>query len=293
MTVPVRAPELASTQTQITLPSSGTSIAVSGPRAYVFNRSLWTVSSIDTTNNTVIRTSQPLASGSTLRYPGSVAVSPDGTTVYVANWVEGKIIRLDPNSLTPVGQPIAVAGGGDEMVFSPNGSRLYVAHDGAESKMSVIDTANGTVVGTISTTPDTRGMVLSADGRTLYIADGYYNRVQVIDTNTTAVLGYVTLGPRSYESIPGGIALSPDGKWAYVTNHLDGTISVIDTTTRAVVGPPIVVAVPRGVASPTSWPTGITTSPDGAESMSPRATTSWWSTPRRARSSEPFASLGI
>jgi len=263
VTVPVRVPELAATQTQIPLPSSGTNIAVSGSRAYVFNRYQWTVTAIDINTNTVIGTSQPLASGSTLSYPGNVAVSPDGTKVYVANWVEGKIIQLDPNTLASVGLPIAVAGGGDDMVFSPDGSRLYVAHDGAAKTLSIIDTTSRTVIGTISTTPDTTDMVISADGRMLYIADGYYNRVQVIDTDTKAVVGYITLGAPSYNSLPGGIALSPDGKWAYVTNGIDGTVSVIDTTTRTVVGTPIVVSVSRNVASTMSWPTGITVSPDG------------------------------
>ena len=176
-------------QTQIPLPGSGPNIALSGSRAYVFNKYLWTVSSIDTNTNTVIRTSQPLASGSTLSYPGNVAVSPDGTRVYVANWVEGKIIQLDPNTLAPVGQPIAVAGGGDDMVFSPDGTRLYVANDGAPGSLTVIDTNSRSVVGTIPTTYDTTDMVMSSDGRTLYLADGYYNRIQVLDTNTKSVVG--------------------------------------------------------------------------------------------------------
>ena len=87
----------------------------------MFNKYLWTVTAIDTSTNTVIGTSQPLASGSTLSYPGNVAVSPDGNRVFVANWVEGKIIELNPNTLAPVGQPIAVTGGGDDMIFSPDG----------------------------------------------------------------------------------------------------------------------------------------------------------------------------
>jgi YVTN family beta-propeller protein len=263
VTVPVRAPELASSQTQIPLPGSGPNIALSGSRAYVFNKYLWTVSSIDTNTNTVIRTSQPLASGSTLSYPGNVAVSPDGTRVYVANWVEGKIIQLDPNTLAPVGQPIAVAGGGDDMVFSPDGTRLYVANDGAPGSLTVIDTNSRSVVGTIPTTYDTTDMAMSSDGRTLYLADGYYNRIQVLDTNTKSVVGYIPLGSQSYNGNPGGIALSPDGRWAYVTDPDNATVSVIDLTSRTVVGDPIVVGVPRWEASTVSWPTAIAVSADG------------------------------
>ena len=262
VTVPIRVPELASTQTHIPLSGSGPSIAVSGTRAYVFNKYLWTVSAIDTTTNTVLRTSQPLASGSTLNYPGNVAVSPNGSRVYVANWVEGKIIELDPNTLAPVGQPIAVAGGGDDMVFSPDGTRLYVSHDGANAALSIIDIGSRTVIGTVSTTPDTTGMAISSDGGTLYVADGYYNRIQVINTSTKAVTAYIPLGQRSYNGDPGDIALSPDGRWAYVSNTENSTVSVVDLMQRAVVGDPIVVGVPRWLAS-TSWPTAIAVTPDG------------------------------
>jgi YVTN family beta-propeller protein len=261
VTVPVRVGELASTQTQISLPGSGTNIAVSGSRAYVFNKYLWTVTAIDTSTNTVIRTSQPLASGSTLSYPGNVAVSPDGNRLFVANWVEGKIIELNPDTLAPVGQPIAVTGGGDDMIFSPDGGRLYVAHDGASATLSIIDTNSRAVIGTVPTTPDTTDMAISSDGRTLYLADGYYNRVQVIDTSAKAV-AYIPLGPQSYNSNPAGIALSPDGRWAYVTDSQNATVRVIDMAARTVVGEPISVGVPSWQAT-TSWPTGIAISPDG------------------------------
>ena len=264
VTVPIRPPELASSQTQIPLTGTGPTIAVYDSRAYVFNKYHWTVSAIDLDTNTVIRTSAPLASGSTLSYPGNVAVTPDGARVYVANWVEGKIHVLDSNTLAPIGQPIAVSGGGDDMLFSPDGSRLYLAHDGAPQTMSIIDTASRTVIGSVSISSDTTDMVISADGSTIYVTDGYNNKVQVIDTGTRAVVGSITLGAPTYSSTPGGIALSPDGRWAYVTNTIDGTVSVIDINTRTVVGVPIVVGVPRYLADTLYWPTGIAASPNGS-----------------------------
>ena len=173
-----------------------------------------------------------------------------------------KIIELNPNTLAPVGQPIAVTGGGDDMILSRDGGRLYVAHDGASATLSIIDTNSRAVIGTVPTTYDTTDMAISSDGRTLYLADGYYNRVQVIDTSTKAV-AYIPLGPQSYNSNPAGIALSPDGRWAYVTDSQNATVRVIDTAARTVVGEPIIpVGVPPWQAS-TSWPTGIAISPDG------------------------------
>lgn len=58
--------------------------------------------------------------------------------------------------------------------------------------------------------------------------------------------------------------MSPDGRWAYVTDPDNATVSVIDLTTRTVVGDPIVVGLPRWMASTVSWPTAIAVSPDGS-----------------------------
>ena len=263
VTVPVRVPELASTQTQIPLTFSGPTIAVSGSRAYVVNEYYGTVSAIDTNTNTVIRTSARLVPSSEF-YPGNLAVSRDGTGLYVANWLEGKIVVVDPGTLTPVGQPIVVPTGADVMTVSPDGRRLYIAHSGAQT-MSVVDTVTRTVTATIPVgSYDVTGMAINADGRLLYVADGYNNRVQVVDTVNNAVVGSITLGPPSYNSTPAGIALSPDGRWAYVTDPDNSTVSVIDTTSRTVVGPPIVVGVPRYLASTVHWPTAIAVSPNGS-----------------------------
>ena len=263
VTVPVRVPELASTQTQIPLTSSGPMIAVSGSRAYVVNEYYGTVSAIDTNTNTVIRTSARLVPSSEF-YPGNLAVSRDGTGLYVANWLEGKIVVVDTGTLTPVGQPIVVPTGADVMTVSPDGRRLYIAHSGAQT-MSVVDTATRTVTATIPVgSYDVTGMAINADGRLLYVADGYNNRVQVVDTVNNAVVGSITLGPPSHNSTPAGIALSSDGRWAYVTNRDNSTVSVIDTTSRTVVGPPIVVGVPRYLAGTVHWPTAIAVSPNGS-----------------------------
>ena len=217
-----------------------------------------------------------------------MVVSPNGSRVFVANWLEGKIIELDPNTLTPVGQPIAVATGGNDMVFSPDGTRLYLAHDGANGALSIIDTSSRTVIGTMSTTPDTTDMVISSDGRTLYVADGYYNRIQVIDTATKAV-AYIPLGPRSYNGNPGDIALSPDGKLAYISDPDNSTVSVIDLTQRVVVGDPIVIGVPHWMAV-TARPTSIAVSPDGNRITLRTAKISSSSTPQRGPSSVPSGS---
>src|SRR5262249_61752178 len=60
--------------------------------AYITNRD--TVSVIDTTSNTVTATI-PVGDG-----PVGVAVSPDGSTVYVANFIDGAVSVVDRKSQT-------------------------------------------------------------------------------------------------------------------------------------------------------------------------------------------------
>jgi YVTN family beta-propeller protein len=74
-----------------------------------------------------------------------VAVSPDGSKVYVVNEGSGSVSVIDTatNTVTtiPVGQsPKGVA-------VTPDGSKVYVVNEGSSS-VSVIDTATNTVIPT-------------------------------------------------------------------------------------------------------------------------------------------------
>jgi YVTN family beta-propeller protein len=70
---------------------------VSGNRAYVANAYDGTVSVIDTTTNTVVKT---LSVGSS---PQKLAVSPDGKRVYVANTSSNTVSIIDASTDTAIG----------------------------------------------------------------------------------------------------------------------------------------------------------------------------------------------
>jgi YVTN family beta-propeller protein len=72
-------------------------VAVSGNRAYVANAYDGTVSVIDTTTNTVVKT---LSVGSS---PQKLAVSPDGKRVYVANTSSNTVSIIDASTDTVIG----------------------------------------------------------------------------------------------------------------------------------------------------------------------------------------------
>ena len=269
VTVPIRPIELASTQALI--PNVGGPVAESGSRAYyvqlAYNGTLnWTVKAVDTNTNTVIATSAPIAPYGNIT--PDVAVSPDGTRIYLANPTSGpggqKIYVLDSSTLAQVGTPISVGTWPTVIAVSPNGTRLYVGNE-IDDNVQVFDTSTQGLVATIpiGSAGYLTEMVISRDGSRVYVADGAYNKVTVVDAGNNTVLGSIVGNPPPAGRDPAAIALSPDGQRLYVTNTLEGTVSIFDTATRTLVGTPIPVGVPNYLASTILRPTGITVSSDG------------------------------
>lgn len=197
-------------------------IAPDGSRAYVTNELANSMSVIDTASNSVVAT---VAVGTG---PAAVAVSPDGTHVYVVNGsgtTSVSVIDAQTNTIIatiPLG--VAQARG---VAVRPDGARLYVTTYGSNS-IKVIDTGSHSVVNTIAVGSLPIGIDITPDGTRAYVANFLANTVSVVDTGTEAVVATVTVG-----STPRDVSITPDGLRAYVAST--GT-SVIDTQTNAVVG---------------------------------------------------------
>ncbi|MFI5511700.1 beta-propeller fold lactonase family protein [Mycobacterium sp. NPDC051804] len=195
-----------------------------------------TLTVINTDNNTIVGSPIPITSPPGSFYPQagaptSVAVSPDGTRVYVANNVGGgtsvTVINAENDANTVVGSPIPVSVGAFGIAVSPDGSRVYVTNDDSYTgAVTVINTATNTVVGgpiPVGSLP--QGVAVSPDGSRVYVVNNIDGTVSVINTTTNAVIGQ----PIAVGLAPSNIAVSPDGRRLYVVNQTDGTVSVIDT----------------------------------------------------------------
>ncbi|MDW5549607.1 PKD domain-containing protein [Methanosarcina sp.] len=242
-----------------------------GKYAYITNELESTLSIIDTTTNTVTAT---VPAGNE---PAAVAVNPDGTKVYVANFYlwndetilskstdtklaflerttehvatdEGAISVIDTATNTlkatvPVGSlPAGVA-------VSPDGTKVYVANRGSNT-VSVIDAATNTVTATMDVGSGPNGIAVNPDGTKVYVTNMYSDTVSVIDAATNTVTTTVNVG-----SYPWGVAVSPSGTKVYVSSTGSDTVSVIDTATNKVTA-----TVPVG-----SFPIGIAVKPDGTK----------------------------
>jgi len=204
----------------------------------------------------------------------TVAVTPDGSTVYVANQGANtvSVIATASNTVTAT---IAVGSVPLGVAASPDGSTVYVTNF-QNNTVSVIATASNMVLAVIpvgSSTPPPEGggpngVAVSPDGSTVYVANFIDGTVSVIATATDTVTATIPVG-----SGPLGVAVTPDGSTVYVANEsrdlgreqraagtMAGTVSVIATASNTVtatipgfskpiafgvfIGPPPVLATP-------------------------------------------------
>ena len=122
---------------------------------------------------------------------------------------------------------IGGTGGWDYLLADPGNHRLYVTHG---TRVEVLDTGTGKVVGAISGLKGTHGVALGPDGRFGYISDGGANAVIIFDRQTLATVGSVPAGTN-----PDGIAFEPVTRTVWAFNGRSKDTTVIDTASRSVV----------------------------------------------------------
>ncbi|MCV7224601.1 YncE family protein [Mycolicibacterium komossense] len=177
-----------------------------------------------------------------------LAVSPRGGYVFATNHADDSVSRIDPETMTVVG---TVSGLEEPFVITAAGSRAYVSTVSAShDAVTVVDTKSGAVVATHPLALSVRDLVLSADGRRVYVArtgrDGA--DVAVIDTVANRVTT-IDLGTRG-DSTAEAIAISRDGRRVYVatTDPFGGELVAIDTRDYRVISGSAFTSTIRDIA---------------------------------------------
>jgi len=173
--------------------------------------------------------------------PMSSIVSRDGKYLLVLNggYNPPSISVIDiaaGTELSRVRVPDAWLG----LALSPKGDMVYV---GGGSKASVYEFLfrNGILAEarTISLVPEAKrtredfigDVAVSPDGRKLYAADIFHNRLDVVDLDSGKLTAEVKTGRRPYR-----IAFLPGGKSYLVSNWADGSVSQFQTSDNASMG---------------------------------------------------------
>jgi YVTN family beta-propeller protein len=146
--------------------------------------------------------------------------------------------------------------------------RAYVSNEDGET-VTVLDTRDGSIIATVPVGKRPRGLKLSHDGSTLYVAvsglpkcppsvpdeecaklkrDLQADGIAMIDTATLKLRGVLKSG-----SDPEQFDVSRDGKRLFVSNEDSGRVTVLDTASGA-----IITTIPTG-----HEPEGVRVSPNG------------------------------
>jgi YVTN family beta-propeller protein len=179
--------------------------------------------------------------------PTNLAVSPDGSQVWVADTGpqtgepslgDISVISTATDTVTatiplPWTDPHAIA-------FSPSGSTAYVT---TSAGVIAFSTATHRVSGLIPGLGDPQGVTVAPNG-TVYVSNTEQNVVDVISPSTNRVTRTIAVG-----QLPWQMALSPDAGTLYVADGDSDAVSVVSTATDKVTntisvpGDPVSVAV--------------------------------------------------
>lgn len=190
----------------------------------------------------------------------SLAMSPDGTLLYVADNLSGGVVRLVTLASATFVSSAAFGAGlvPAAVAASPDGSQLLAAivdpTGSSADFIAVLDPHSGALRSSIplGNGAAPAAIVFSPDGKTAYVANRGANSVSAIDTASD------TAGtPISGLSSPTAVAVSPDGVKLLIANSGNGTVTVIDTPSGAAG----TIAIP-GALGPSL--AGISISPDGS-----------------------------
>ena len=112
-----------------------------------------------------------------------------------------------------------------EMIFSPDGLRLYVLCQGSD-EVRVLNAADDSVIRNIAVGHLPRSFSLSPDGWRLFVTNTWDDTLSVIDTRTLQVVNTWPVGAE-----PSGVQEDRAGKRLFVANRISSDVAVLDAAT--------------------------------------------------------------
>jgi YVTN family beta-propeller protein len=168
----------------------GVAVNPARTKVYVVNWGNSNISVIDTATNEVTDTVKDV-------YGYGLAVSPDGTKVYLAfgDSVIG-IIDTTTNKLIRTAFAGNLTSG---VAIKPDGTKVYVSNY-LDNTVSVLDTSTYKVIKTVPVGKSPYGVAVTPDGTKVYVANYGSNNVSVIDTANDTPIATVNVGygPRAF-----------------------------------------------------------------------------------------------
>jgi YVTN family beta-propeller protein len=158
--------------------------------------------------------------------PKFVAVSPDGSTLVVANWCSGSVSIVDLKTFTETAR-VEVGWHPRGIVFDSASKRAYVAVWDANA-VAVVNLASHTMRH-IPVGLNPRHLAIDPKGRYLYVSLNGAGKIAKLDLDTEQVVASVRTGRE-----PRSMVIAPDGRSLYVVNYSSDTISKVRSSDMTV-----------------------------------------------------------
>ena len=198
----------------------------------------------------------------TVNNPGNQTVNAGSNTTAIIftgtastyNWVNNNPAIGIPASGTGNISAFTAANNGSSpitatLTVTPMPSENAFICSEASNTVTVLNTANNTIVSTITVGSGPIGVAISPDGSKAYVTNAGSATVSVINTITNTVTSTIPVGQYPY-----GICVSPDGSRIYVTCYSSNYVAIIDASTNSVI---TTIDLP--------YTNGIAISPDGSK----------------------------
>jgi YVTN family beta-propeller protein len=190
-----------------------------------------------------------LATRQVRRLPGGIDpenfdISPDGSTIFVANEDASAASVVDVAS-GAVKATINVGGEPEGVTVRPGGAEAWVTSEAA-GKLYVIDTKTTAVTHVITVGTRPRSVVFTHDGKHAYAPAEVGGNVTAIDATTYRPIATVSVPGKGAK--PMGSVMAPDDSKVYVSTGRGGTIAILDTKTGKFIGVVDVGSRPWGMA---------------------------------------------
>jgi DNA-binding beta-propeller fold protein YncE len=160
---------------------------------------------------------------------GSIALSPHGRTLYVAG---GNTLVPVSTATEKAGKPIRFPEEIGRVIVSKDGRTGYVSNVGVyggPGNLYRVNLVTGKVSAPVKLPGVATGMLLTPNGKRLYIMEQLVNTVTAIRAATGTVLSEIKISLPS----PVGFAVTPDGRVVYVLNNGPSLTPISTATNRA------------------------------------------------------------
>ncbi len=170
----------------------------------------------------------------------SLAISPDGVTLYVVRGIQYDIVSM-VNTVTHSRTSTTVVGAyPQDAAVSPDGSRVYVTNNGSDT-VSVLS-STGAIIGTIPVGQTPNQVAFTPDGLLALVTNEAGNSVSFIDPASATVVNTLPVGVT-----PTKLAINTLGTKALVTNYTSNSVTIINLPYSEIVGGPTAAIQQYGI----------------------------------------------